>query len=621
MNFLPNGHRENADGTVVDGKYPTYDAGVGLNLAALERAGKIATLFRIIIILVATITIVTSRALRGVEVSFTKNEPTYSQYFKLVNDTEVLNLQCTTTNNTLSFGAFSQIVYSQSHACDWVTDDLAKLKLATSRDSNGTSSGYVPKSLMGHASACKQSTERMNLCELVKENCANHKISSDAIIRDLLARYVGLPTLATEDFLSKQFSNAVNKSFDEMRVAIKESQETVNKWSRQNMPILYAFMQHHMNAIHALRYRNGDTTLQTVVDAMCPSECDTTTIGNGVCNDWCNKAECLFDGGDCMTFSDLKLYGPNVKIDWSYNYETYESTTTEKYTGYTPLSLGNLLNKNATYAATASGTPLEDYKNVSFLSFPTNAFTPFDNDTCASPSSWTTVKTVGMPQEEIDDQKQWSDYSYYSNIFEADGVAIPDNRPTGDPPTKTTQNFACDRFSKLFANAGYASKTAAEMSSWAKHYRSMSKSAVDNCKKAEMHDCIADCDVNTGEGCLSAALSDKDEQAFFLEIEFGAFVNMANENSGSLLGLARDASLKHNETGYDIQTQVNHEKYFAAAGVTSCAYTKKLRPEFGALITVVLAVVGGVSNVAGHVGTAVYMLQKRRILKQNPAVL
>ena len=112
MNFLPNGHRENADGTVVDGKYPTYDAGVGLNLAALERAGKIATLFRIITVLVAVITIVTSRALRGVEVSFTKNEPTYSQYFKLVNDTEVLNLQCTTTNNTLSFGAFSQIVYS-----------------------------------------------------------------------------------------------------------------------------------------------------------------------------------------------------------------------------------------------------------------------------------------------------------------------------------------------------------------------------------------------------------------------------------------------------------------------------------------------------------------------------
>jgi hypothetical protein len=465
----------------------------------------------------------------------------------------------------------------------------------------------------------------MNLCELVKENCANHKISSDAIIRDLLARYVGLPTLATEDFLSKQFSNAVNKSFDEMRVAIKESQETVNKWSRQNMPILYAFMQHHMNAIHALRYSNGDTTLKTVVDVMCPSECVKNNIGNGQCNTECDKAECLFDGGDCMAFEDLKLYGPNVKVDWSFNYETYESTTTEKYTGYAPLSLGNLANKNATYAAAADGTSdsiirdlLEFYRHQSFLSFPTNAFTPFDNDTCARPSSWTTVKTVDMPQEEIKYQKAWSNYSFYSNLFEADGVAIPDNRPTGDPPTKTTENFACDRFSKLFANAGYASKTAAEMSSWAEHYRSMSKSAVDNCKKADMHDCIADCE--TSWGCLSY-LSAEAEQAFFLEIEFGAFVNMANENSGSLLGLARDASLKHNETGYDIQTQVNHEDYFAAAGVTSCAYTKKLQPEFGAVMTVILGVLGGIVSLSAHASTAVYMLQKRRILKQNPVVL
>lgn len=624
LDYLPNNYIEKTN-DVHEG-VPHYDDAIGRNFHELSAAGRVATMLQYATILVAVIAIVTSRALIGAEVAFTLNKPTYEDYMSLEENEDVLNLQCDTSNSTLIYNEFAKVEYEQSGVCDWVVADLQKNKLDTVNDATRTQ--------MRSMSVCKQSSTSLYMCQMVKENCEKGKNQIDALVERVLSASLALPTLASRAFLEQTLKIQTNLTIQASLDSARDAQETVNNWASDNMPVLYGYLQNHMNAIQALRYHGTDTELQTVVGNECPSACTAANIGDGACDSNCNVPECLYDGGDCMTHTSILDSGPNVNVDFNWNTFQFE----EKFVGFPAIALGNPEDVNPAYAANTcvNSSRSDDLSYDSdatndrpycgdfpLLSIPTNAFNLFDADMCANSSSWSERLTVDRTAGQIQSQRDWGEYSYYEGLFTVDNVQIPDNKPDGNPPYATTLSFSCDRHLNRLSVGGYAEFTADRMMEWANHYRAMSRKVADECDgtQEDFSDCttLTYYDSSTYEAGL-LSLTYASEQEFFLEIERGAIINMAIENSGSLAELALDASLKKNASGFAIFPTTDHEKYFNYAGVTSCKYTKKLKPEPGALTTVILGVIGGIVNLSTYVGVGFYVFSKKRILKRDAAM-
>ena len=634
MDNFPNDYVEKTE-DVHEGGVPRYDDAIGRNFQELSAAGRTATLLQYVTVLVAVIAIVTSRALAGAEVGFTVNKPTYKDYVALEEDTDVLNLQCDTSNSTLVYRDFADVTYEQSGVCDWVVADLQKGKLRSDWSLSMTLAGtpyswpLALKSLMGNASACKQSAKSLYMCQMVKKNCEKGKSQVDALVERVLSASLALPTLVSRTFLAQTLNIQTNLTVQASLDGARDAQETVTKWASENMPVLYGYLQNHMNAIQALRYNTGDdAVLRGVVGVSagssgeCPNAC-LTTIGNGVCNSACDVPECLYDGGDCTTLGRVLSSGPNVEVD--VDPSTYEFTKT--FGGFSAVALGNAEDVNPDYAShcvnsTVSGTYCGDF---ALLSMPSDVFNHFDDDVCANSATWSERVTVDRTWGQIKAQREWGEYSFYENLFTFDNVEIPENKPDGNPPYATTYSFTCDRFLNRLSMGGYDDFTAEKMMEWSNHYKAMSRKVVDACDGTAddfsdgCNNAITFVDSTTYDSGLQW-LASMSEQEFFLEVELGAVINMAIENSGSLNELALDASLKKNaSSGFAIFPTVNHEKYFEYAGVGSCKYTKKLKPEPGAFTAVVLGVIGGIANLSTYIGMGFYAFSKKRILKRDAA--
>ena len=609
LDYLPNNYIEKTKD--VNEGVPHYDDAIGRNFHELSAAGRVATMLQYVTILVAVIAIVTSRALVGAEVAFTANKPTYEDYIALEENEDVLNLQCDTSNSTLIYNEFAKVEYEQSGVCDMIAADLLLNKLGTIAHSGSGPSSIVPKSLTGAASACKVNAQTEYVCRVIDANCKKGKKQIDALVERVLSASLALPSLASRAFLKQTLSIQTNLTIQASLDSARDSQDSVLSWASENMPVLYGFMQMHMNAIQALRYAGTrDTVLQGIVNTECAraaASCSGTAIGDGNCNAACNVPECLYDGGDCIDFTQLFSTGPNVKTEYNWNNANSNFDVTDTYMGYAALALGNHEDINTNFASVNL--------NDATMSSPTNAFVHFDDDLCAKSATWSKTRTTNMTTNQVNNQVSWATYSYYSNLFTTDGVEMPGNKPDGDPPYATTMTFACDRYVNRLSNAGYKDFTSEKMLAWAEHYDAMSRKLVEVCASyPENYD-----------GCHSTHpnlvwLADEAEQQFFLDIKRGAVVNMAIENSGSLAELTLDASLKKNSSGFAIFPTVDHEKYFKYAGVSSCKYTKKLKPEPGALTTVILGVIGGIVNLSTYVGVGFYVFSKKRILKRDAAL-
>ena len=608
--YLPNNFVEPTIG--VQDTVPTYDSVVARNYHAFGIAGKVATLFQYVVIIVGVIAIVTARALQGAEVSFTTNKPSYIQYLKLAQDGDVLNLECTTTNTTLTYGAFSELTFEQSSVCDTVVEDLKLQKLNDARYGPGDG-GYVPKSQMGNTSACKTTASRTNMCNLIKENCETGKVQLDALVNRILSASLISPTAATNEFLSKTLSIQTNLTFQASLDSARESLRTTRKWAADNMPTIYGYMQMHANAIQALRLSTGDdSTLSGAINTECARAsgglCSISDIGDGQCDDHCNIAECLFDGSDCIDFEQLESSGPNVK----YTYDATLDDYVETYNGYAALALGNVLRTNSdyTWCGPEGGANTNWCMSHAVLSLQTNAIQSFDVDTCANPATWVKRRLVNRTETQIQSEIQWANYTQFADFFRIDNVTIPSNKPPGNPPYQTTDAFTCDRHYNAFTKSSYPSVSADTLWAWFEHMRDASRKVVDACNGNDP--AFSDCTLTN---LLTVATSDV--QWFMLELKLGSIINTAIENSGTLLELGLDASLKRNASGYAVFPTVNHTKYYEFAGVTSCTYTKKLRPEPAAVVTVVLGVIGGITTVSKYVGIVVYTLGKRQIVKRD----
>ena len=612
LTFIPNKYSERPT-ELRDGVLAKYEDAIGEHYFELETAGKLSTLFQYFAILIGIAVLITTKALSGAEVGFTSNKPSYATYQELLKDPKVLNLQCVTTNNSLLYGAFSRISYEQSYACDWVAADLAKIKLKT-HYSNAVEDEVIRKSELGKLSACKtKGSEATYVCELVLERCLSGKAKIEAIIKQIYSTPLTLATLASEDFLFTTLATQTNQTVQNMLTGLRDALDTVSRWSSQNMPGLYAFLQAHMNAIQVLRYRGGsDPVFNATVELECARASSglctpASELGDGTCHESCNIAECLFDGSDCLNFEQVSEKGPNVKSEWNYDSTEDTYTLTNTYQGYSGISIGNVLNVNPDYDASCTS---QTCLNLPFLSWPTNSFQSFDEGKCGNPSNWTRKHVVGRPSSVINDQRAWADYSYYENIFNADNISLPSNRPTGDPPVAITEAFACDRYFNLFSSAGFENVPAAILFAWVEHWKSMTKTIIASC------DGKAD---DWSDGCSNlnqvTTLATESEQQFFLEVEYGAFVTTSNENSGTLLDLGMDASLKRNKTGFAVFPTVSHERYYKHAQVASCSYTKKIKPEPVTLVTVVLGIIGGIVTISGILGSFAYFLAKKRIIR------
>ena len=609
LDYLPNNYIEKTKD--VNEGVPYYDDAIGRNFHKLSAAGRVATMLQYVTILVAVIAIVTSRALVGAEVAFTVNNPTYEDYIALEENKDVLNLQCDTSNSTLVYDEFSKIEYEQSGVCGMIAADLLLDKLGTIAHSGTGPNPIVPKSLTGNSSACKVNAQTEYVCRVIDANCKRGKKQVDALVQRVLSASLALPSLASRAFLKQTLSIQTNLTIQASLDSARDSQNSVLSWASENMPVLYGFMQMHMNAIQGLRYAGArDTTLQTKVNAECAraaSSCSTSDIGDGTCDAACDVPECLYDGGDCVDFDQLFSTGPNVKTDYNWNDANSNWDVTDTYKGYAALALGNYEDINTNFASVL----LSD----ATMSSPTNAFVHFDENLCAKSATWSKTRTTNMTTSQVDQQVNWATYSYYSDLFTNDGVEMPGNKPDGDPPYATTMTFACDRYVNRLSDAGYKDFTSEKMLEWAEHYDAMSRKLVEVC--ASYPENYDGCDSTHPNLIL---LASEAEQLFFLDIKRGAVINMAIENSGSLAELALDASLKKNSSGFAIFPTVDHEKYFDYAGVSSCKYTKKLKPEPSALTTVILGVIGGIVNLSTYVGVGYYAFSKKRILRRDAAM-
>ena len=80
------------------------------------------TLFQYVLILATILFLVLSRIYKGAEISFTEQNPTYTRFKTMKDDTDINNLNCIVSNDKLSYEEFTE----KADACEWVVGDMSK---------------------------------------------------------------------------------------------------------------------------------------------------------------------------------------------------------------------------------------------------------------------------------------------------------------------------------------------------------------------------------------------------------------------------------------------------------------------------------------------------------------
>ena len=281
------------------------------------------------LVLVVIIVLVLSRIFKGTTVAYSELKPSYSKYLELRNDTSLLNLRCSVTNDTLTYDAFTTYSYEKAEACEWVKADLEKSNPITYQDDNGKK--ILRRDLLGNTSACK-SLKKNNVCESIKDDCVRGHASVEQLLSNMkIANFPLKELLDSEAKLLTFVNSTLTQSLQSLLSGLEGPRVAVKQWASKNMPIVYGFLGSMQSFVQGYVFRKSDATSDFYkrVQAACTiynlhiaeegNTCDISTIGDGYCSNGCNVPYCLYDGGDCL--DGFSIYDGSSNGKWKYNFE------------------------------------------------------------------------------------------------------------------------------------------------------------------------------------------------------------------------------------------------------------------------------------------------------------
>uniref|UniRef100_A0A7S0R3I7 LNR domain-containing protein n=1 Tax=Pyramimonas obovata TaxID=1411642 RepID=A0A7S0R3I7_9CHLO len=143
-----------------------------------------------------------------------------------------------------------------------------------------------------------------NFCNVSKTSIVN---AQEAFSRVILTS----PNLLTEDTLNVTVHDLWDAQLKSFEAAFTLPLQVMETWSRLNLPKLVSTMGAMSHRLKVISSRTGDNELRKALVAQCNSACwfgyngthweGSGFLGDGQCDESCNNAGCLWDGGDCAS--------------------------------------------------------------------------------------------------------------------------------------------------------------------------------------------------------------------------------------------------------------------------------------------------------------------------------
>ena len=638
------------------------------------------------LILVVILVLVLSRIFKGTTIAYTELKPSYSKYLEMRNDPDVLNMKCSVTNDTLTYDAFTTYSYKKADACEWVKADLAKSAVLKTEneyflydvDDGDLRKKIIRRDLLGKTSACK-TLKKTDSCEAINEDCVRgHALVEQLLSTMKIANFPLKELLDSESKLLTFVNSTLTQSLQSLLSGLEGPRIAVKQWASKNMPVLYGYLGSMQSYVQGQAFQNDYTsdfykrvqaacTVYNEVIAGDDSHCTISSIGDGECNDRCNNAYCLYDGGDCLNGGSIFEGNSNGK--WIYN---DENGWEFKYRAFSPLQQGDELFENPYYNTSNASIytdavikELKELKNADdklvfdsnedstvtdeelensyifnslsedpiWQSLPNN-FVGFDpENTCGNPSTWYKSYELNRPESWFtglkDNNKDFFELVLKEKLYPALGYPSGVSVPTGDVPTQSTDVFSCDGLSQSHNIPGIVGVTSADIKVWIDYTYAVFQYVKDKCVAG----------TNAGEwatpcldmGTLNSSFGVYNNFQFpagiFIDgglngvellssLEYSYLGATARENSGSVEQLLLDAGIKRDAKGYNIEANVDHETYFKMSEVSECSYSKKVGTSPATVITVVLGLIGGVTTSVSVFALVLYQLFRKSVFKK-----
>ena len=511
----------------------------------------------------------------------------------------------------------------------------------------------------------------MSTCRSIDNECKRGHARVEQLIASLGSANFPLKELVdSESKLTSFVNSTLQQNLQTLLSGLEGPKNAVEQWASENMPVLYGFLGSLHNYVQSINLKVDEgswfhkrvVTSCSIYNKQNPNnECVISDIFNEYCDDACNNAYCLYDGGSCFDASAMFIGGSN---------SIYDTITGEtKYRGFSPLQQGDEIFKNEDYnldtfsdefkeklklITKSDGSALvfdtdEDsvvsdeeldgelyslrFATAPIWQSPSNVFVGVDpEETCGNPDTWYKSTEMDRPQSWLSNLEQ----SYNSFFAGIKNVVIPAlggniTAPNGDVPIQNTDVFSCDALSKQYSIPGVQGFNSSEIKAWIDYTNSLFAWFKEKCGADANGEWRTDCQrvlIETEYGYLynvtiplyylalriNADTSAVDKLAY---LEYSYLGSTARENSGSVRQLLLDAGIKRDSKGYNIVPQVNFESYYKASEVSQCSYSKKVGASPATVITVILGLIGGVTTTASVFALVIYNLFKMRIFKKQ----
>jgi len=597
----------------------------------------------------------------------------------LSEDPKVLNLDCKVSDSNLILGQFSEVSFELSEVCGWVHSDLKK---------NGVSEQHeqILPSVSPHTgfSVCKgypQFPSFQSMCTLLQGFCSQAEETLNSTVNTFKSSRLTQTSLFPSHTLDTIMDMSLNATISSLLLGMKRPSKVVNEWASQNMPILYAFLQSHLNKIQALNFHAGNSErfrdkvnreCSRVYDGGYDRELDMSKIGDGICHIDLNVPECLYDGGDCtvsaenptlLTGSGSNIYragyGPlaslndnlhvlndyykmtdangdiakiedsvpqNRNPDYDFN---YSRDVTNAYCPDDSSPLCNESNVNG-----SGSFNFKDYFSGHFSAGVTermaNENLVYDEFMCGNNQTWTDVYEIGTEYILFDAlNNRTYNFSY-----------VGDNRIGNRPYSPTNLASLKEKYAQFnltlkyeapgdnpprFSKRTYSCDRLQKETNFAGFDETLS--TIEAWRMHYMDIYCLDKGLKNGcseridypDGIVRFGYPDGvDLDLYILEAEWAWVVATVKENSGSFYDLNLDLCLKRNIAGhYSTSVTVNYEKYYNASRVSSCIYTRRASAEPQTIVSILLGLIGGVVALSNAVGLSLYLVMKKIFLKKN----
>jgi len=662
--LIPNNFKEQPQ--LIEGKTRVFEDKVAAKVDGLELLGKFLTIFKYVLVLVVIMVLVLSRIFKGTTVAFSDLKPSYSRYLEMQNDTSLLNLRCSVTNDTLTYDAFTTYSYEKAEACEWVKADLEKSNPIKYAKYAGDYDQILRRDLLGNTSACK-SLKKNNVCESIKDDCVRGHASVEQLLSNMKISNFPLKELLDSEAKLLTFVNStLTQSLQSLLSGLEGPRVAVKQWASKNMPILYGFLGSMQSFVQGYVFRKSDATSDfykrvqvacTIYNLHIAEEgntCNIPSIGDGHCYEACNVPYCLYDGGDCL--SGESIYEGSSNGQWKYTSQNGEEFF---YQAFYALQQGDydfenqyynrsnadiyteeLITKLKTLQDENGETLFPDHYNHVFYglsmssiwhSLPNN-FVGFDpNDTCGNPSTWYKSHELDRSQSWFSELQGYFEKTYedlrkvYLQLGYPSGVSVP----SGKIPVQSTDVYSCDALSQSHNLPGIVGFTSAQIKVWIDYTYAAFEFFKEKCGTgANPGEWGTDCPQVNIENELGDLISVNLPNAFLeerydnvidrliSELEYAYLGAAARENSGSVEQLLLDAGIKRDAKGYNLEAQVDYETYYKASEVSECTYSKKIGASAATIVTVVLGLIGGVTTSVSVLALLLYQLFRNSFFKK-----